>query len=693
MSADSFQQVNNGVVMNKKNAFLFLFFILSFASLLFIPKSYSQNITTNQLRVLTWSGHESFLPRATNSNTKELQYITDFAEQRGFTLEIVNVEKFSDLIPALLSGKGDIIATNFTATHLRKKKVQFTQPIFSTTEYLVMSKKAKSLSTGSDLNHKTIYVQRGTSYSFTAQSLSKVFPKVSVKYIDQKLTNDDLLDRVANGTYELTILDGNTLSTSLTYRKDIKKSLQANSKRGIAWAVRPGSSLLKELNEYIDKNIKPASTPTNPKNAWDKIVNKRVIRFTLLNSITSYYIHRGELHGFNYDLARSFAKEHNLQYEIVVAPDNNALIDNIEQGKADVALSFMTPTKQRKRLGVEFSRPYHYSNEVLVSHGDEGSINNKSDLNHRTIAVRASSAYWQTAQNLKKDFPNIILEKVPEGIRTENIIEGVADGLYDLTITDNHIADLEINLGENIKVPFELTKKQPQSWAIKKGNKQLLSKVDRYIKKYYKGLFYNVTYNKYFKNIRRIEDHHDDIDRFKKTGQFSKYDRIVDKYAKIYGFNTNLLISQMYQESRFNQNAKSFAGARGLFQVMPATAKELNLVSVYNPDIGIHAGVKYLKWVEERLSYYTIVPDQQIWFALAAYNAGAGHVTDAIRLAKIKGWRTDMWFNHVEKAMLLLSQQKYARQARYGFVRGREPVNYVRNIKQRFHAYEHVTSL
>lgn len=672
-------------------------FILHFACYLllslFANKSFSQVENQNILKILIWSGHETYLPRSGDFATKELRYLEQFAQEKGFTLEIISVDKFADLIPALLSGKGDIIATNYTVTFVRKRHLQFTLPIASTTEYLVMSAKAKSMAKGSELNKRTLHIQSRTSYSLTAQGLAKAFPKLAIKYIPQHLTNEDLLDKVADGSYDLTILDSNILSTSLGYRDDIKKSLQANSKNDIAWAVRPGSNLLHELNLFIKQNIKRPASKVKPKTAWQKIVQKNLIRIVLRNSISSYYIWKGELHGFNYDLARSFAKDNNLQYEIIVAPDNIALLDYVAQGKADIAISFLTPTEQRKKLNIELSRPFHYAHEVLVSRSNEQNIQQLSDLNHRTIAIREASSYWQTASHLKADFPNIIIQKLPEDLTTETIIEGVADGIYDLTISDDHLAKLEINLGEEIKTPLVVGENKPQSWAVKKGNKQLLSQVNKYLRKYYKGLFYNVTYNKYFKNINRIENHHEHFERFKETGQFSPYDDIVDKYAKKYGFDTNLLISQMYQESQFNRYAKSFAGARGLFQVMPATAKQLGLEQVYTPDIGIQAGVKYLKWVEERLSYYTIKPEQRIWFALAAYNAGAGHVTDAIRLARLKGWRTDTWFNHVEKAMLLLSQQKYARKARYGFVRGREPVTYVRRIKRRYHAYQHETAI
>ena len=60
---------------------------------------------------------------------------------------------------------------------------------------------------------------------------------------------------------------------------------------------------------------------------------------------------------------------------------------------------------------------------------------------------------------------------------------------------------------------------------------------------------------------------------------------------------------------------------------------------------------------------------------------------DARRLARQKGWDPDRWFDHTERAMLLLAKKKYASKAKHGYVRGREPVNYVRNIRNRFTAY------
>ena len=163
-------------------------------------------------------------------------------------------------------------------------------------------------------------------------------------------------------------------------------------------------------------------------------------------------------------------------------------------------------------------------------------------------------------------------------------------------------------------------------------------------------------------------------------------------FAKQYGFDWRLIVSQMYQESRFNPQARSWAGAVGLMQVLPRTARSIGFHDVKPPELGIHAGVKYLDWVRERFDSELPV-EIRTWFALAAYNAGHGHVRDARRLARKQGLNPDRWFGHVEQAIQLLAKRKYARQARHGYCRGSEPVQYVREIKRRYEAYQLVAKL
>ena len=648
------------------------------------------------LRVLYWTGFESYLPRAGFPLEQEKVAVSRFAEANQLKVEFIAIDNFDGLIPALADDKGDLIATNLTVTRTRAQSVDFTHPVAYTTEFLV-TKKGTDLTEVEQLNQYELAVPKGTSFVKTAEGLKKAYPGMTLRFLESNQPTDQVLDSLVAGDIQLTILDGNTISAVQRYRDDVQRSFQASGQRSIAWAVHKGNKgLLDKLNQFLVQenlaiNIKPK---TAPKNRWDKIKQDKVVRFVMRNNMASYFIWRGELHGFNYEMARHFADKHGIRYQIIVAPDHEDMLKYLVEDKADIALGFLTPTASRKAMGIAFSRPYHYASELVVARSNEKPIEDVGALQGRKIYVRPSSSYWETATALKAKVPGLELIPVAETLETEELIAGLADKQYDLTIADNHILDLELTWRDDVQSIMALGEPKEQSWAVSKEHKELLKQINSYIKKQYRGVHYNVTYKKYFKNEHRLLKVRKDYEDLKQKGRLSPYDDLVKQYAQQYKFDWRLLVSQMYQESRFNPEAESWAGAQGLFQVMPKTAKELGVENLEKPENGIKAGVAYLDWVRERAQYMNPKNEEElVWFSLASYNAGAGHVRDAVRLAQQKGWQSDVWFDNVERAMLLLSKREYASKARYGYVRGEEPVKYLRNIRKRYRAYQEVTEL
>lgn len=102
-------------------------------------------------------------------------------------------------------------------------------------------------------------------------------------------------------------------------------------------------------------------------------------------------------------------------------------------------------------------------------------------------------------------------------------------------------------------------------------------------------------------------------------GGNTKYDEYINNYAMMYGIDPLLVKSVIKHESGFNANARSSAGAAGLMQLMPSTARGLGVKNIYDPRENISAGTKYLASL---LNQY----NGNIPLALAAYNAGSGNV-------------------------------------------------------------------
>ncbi|MEW8971462.1 lytic transglycosylase domain-containing protein [Mesobacillus jeotgali] len=97
------------------------------------------------------------------------------------------------------------------------------------------------------------------------------------------------------------------------------------------------------------------------------------------------------------------------------------------------------------------------------------------------------------------------------------------------------------------------------------------------------------------------------------------FDSIIDKAASMFNIPAKLIKSVIQKESNFNPNAVSHAGASGLMQLMPATARGLGVKNVFDPAENIVAGSKYLRQMLDRY-------DNNLELALAAYNAGPGNV-------------------------------------------------------------------
>ena len=172
-------------------------------------------------------------------------------------------------------------------------------------------------------------------------------------------------------------------------------------------------------------------------------------------------------------------------------------------------------------------------------------------------------------------------------------------------------------------------------------------------------------------------------------GVISSYDAIFRRHAATIGWDWRLLAAQCYQESGFDPQAVSWAGAQGLMQIMPATAAHLGLPrsEVYNPERNIEAATRYL---HELTGLFSDIrdPRERVNFVLAAYNGGHGHVRDAMMLAQKHGRNPHRW-DDVDPYILALASPAYYRDpaVRFGYLRGSETSDYVRRIRARWNVY------
>jgi membrane-bound lytic murein transglycosylase F len=281
------------------------------------------------------------------------------------------------------------------------------------------------------------------------------------------------------------------------------------------------------------------------------------------------------------------------------------------------------------------------------------------------------------------------LQVIEVDASSEVIIREIAKGNVAYTISQGNLAQLQGSYFRNLLIRPVVGSELSVTWAARRDARMLLDTLNAWIDDEKRGALFDRLYKKYFIDARGYQTRVASRYLTSETGSLSQYDSLIKKNASSLGWDWRLLASQMYQESRFNPVAKSWAGARGLMQLMPRTARQFGVRTITDPRQNVEGGVRYIQWLEKYWSSRIADAHTRLSFVLASYNAGAGHVEDAQRLAEKHGDDPKDW-DEVSYWLLQLSKVEYYADpvVKYGFCRGLEPVTYVSLIFDRFQHYK-----
>ncbi|MFO7745396.1 MAG: transporter substrate-binding domain-containing protein [Psychroflexus sp.] len=433
----------------------------------------------------------------------------------------------------------------------------------------------------------------------------------------------------------------------------------------------------------------------------EAIKESGTLKALTIYSGTTYFLYKGRPMGFEYELLERLADDLDVELEMVVAKDENELIDLLQKGEGDLLAYGYTITESRKKQ-INFTTPLYLSHQVLVQRKPENwrrmklheiknyLVTNPVELIGDTISVKRNSSYASRVLNLSNELGgNIIIDTLRGTLSTDKIIKKVAEGDIKYTIADENIAFINSSYYPILDIGTSLSLSQRIGWAVRKRDTSLLSSVNQWLENAKKTTDYHVIYNKYFKNKRLYKKRVVSNFYSLNENKISPFDDIIKENAELINWDWRLLASVAYQESQFKPDRDSWAGASGLMQIMPATARELGVTDPYNPGQSLKAGAKYL---DQMLSSHENVKDsiQRVKFALGSYNCGLYHVKDAQKLAKKQGLDPLVWDNNVELALLDLSFPEHYNKdfIKYGYVRGEEPFNYVKEIFKRYEHYK-----
>lgn len=426
-----------------------------------------------------------------------------------------------------------------------------------------------------------------------------------------------------------------------------------------------------------------------------------VLRAITSYSPTGYFLYKGETMGFEYEMLERLAEFIEVDLEIIIAKNVDSIIPMLNRGDGDIIALGLTITNDRKE-DVSFANPYLITHQSLVQKKPDNwrkmTLDNIKkqlatdviEIIGDTVSVRKESSYYSNLAELSSELGDTIyINILPGELTDEETITMVAEGKIKYTIADNNIANVYKSSFPNIDINTPVSLSQRLAWAVRKSSPKLLDTINAALASLKSKSDYNVIYKKYFENRSQFKKRISSEYFTSSSGKISKYDPLVKKYSQDLGWDWVLVKSLIYQESMFEHSNKSWAGAKGLMQLMPATAKELGVTDVHDPEQNIRAGTKYLKLM---YSYWDNIPDsiQRIKFAMASYNCGYGHVKDAQTLAKKFNKDSLNWDGGVDYYVLNLSKPEYYNDelVNYGYARGSEPYEYVNEIFYRYENYK-----
>ncbi|MDE6510073.1 MAG: transglycosylase SLT domain-containing protein, partial [Muribaculaceae bacterium] len=322
--------------------------------------------------------------------------------------------------------------------------------------------------------------------------------------------------------------------------------------------------------------------------------------------------------------------------------------------------------------------------QVLIQRTDnpDSLITDVPQLVGRDVYVEAGSKYYYRMLNLNAELGGgvNVIPVASDTIVTEDLIDMVSAGGLPLTVADSDVAALNGTYYANLDFTVGVSLEQRAAWAVDPSRRCLADSIDSWMTQAEPVKAQKELLKRYFQLAKIAGNPYTNIDFT--DGTISKYDNIFRRYAGHIGWDWRMLAAQAYTESRFNPRARSFAGARGLMQIMPRTGRAYGLRNANDPEQSVRAAVSLLADLDRLLEPKVSDPTERLKFVLAAYNGGIGHVFDAIRLAEKHGLDPQLWDGNVAEAALMLANPVYYNDnvVKYGYLRGRETTDYVDRI-------------
>lgn len=424
-------------------------------------------------------------------------------------------------------------------------------------------------------------------------------------------------------------------------------------------------------------------------NRYTQIQQRSILNVGVLNHPISYFVSAEGESGLEYELTKQFADYLGVKLNVQMYDSPHQLFEALENNKIDLAaagLFYQDEMAKKFQIGAGY---YSASWQVVYQKGNQRPYS-IADLNNEIVVSSGSSAL-PLLEQLAKQNPNLKWKSTDQYTQEELMFQ-VAEGKIPYTVAVSVDVSAAQHIKPNIAIGFDLTDEKPMVWYLPNNTySELQAHVLEFMNYANENGIVSRLEEKYFSHLSSFDfvDSKSYLNAIEKV--LPKYQTLFEKYKG--DLEWQMLAAIAYQESHWNPTATSPTGVRGIMMLTKDTADRMKVSNRIDPEQSIRGGAEYLHLLLKQLPE-TIKEEDRIWFALAAYNMGYGHLIDVRRLTKQLGGDPDDWLN-VKKNLPLLAEKQYYRNLKYGYARGFEALQYVENIRRYYNSimnYQRITA-
>ena len=415
----------------------------------------------------------------------------------------------------------------------------------------------------------------------------------------------------------------------------------------------------------------------------DDIIRRGQLRAVTLESAISYYTVGDEEMGFDFALAQNLADYLGVELHVVIATSEEQLKKMLRDGEADFA-AYKLPTTKSIRKEFLATNVETMSPVVLVQPRNKKPIRNIMQLIDKEVYVQRKTKYCTRLRHLNDEIGGgINIKYISDTLNIEQIIYRVSKNKIPLTVADKDVAELGKKYFNNIDIGMLISIPLPKGWIVRKDAPKLDSAINAWYADISNSKYLKYTSSKYLSRSSYF-------DLVVSGGYISPYDSIFRVNAEALGWDWRFLAAIAFNESRFNPNTVSANGAIGIMQLMRRTGIKygLNDSTFLEPSANIAAATKLISSLDKMFAFIADDTERKK-VIVAAYNAGQGHIWDAIKLTEKYGGDPQKWSGNIEKYLSLKSKPKYYNDkvVKLGYFRAQHTSRFVKDVFATYNKY------